>query len=252
MCSIVGLQGNFKGNDIIKMLKASKNRGPDSSGIWLDEIFTDINLDEFDDDNGYEIAFGHNLLSIYDNNDRLSKPQPVSNDNLVLVFNGELYNFTTIRNLLKKVGVEAEITSDSEALLYLIDFYNKGDLLKAVQMTAKVISGDYAFAVYDGQNLAIARDPLGVKPLFYAENNDLKGFASAKESLKEVGFEDINTLKPEHILYNWEDISPTQAIYEKVFEGDVDKIDKFLRFSLIKRVEGLREIGVIFSGGVDS
>ena len=252
MCSIVGLQGNFKGNDIIKMLKTSKYRGPDSSGIWLDEIFTDINLDEFDDDNGYEIAFGHNLLSIYDNNDRLSKPQPVSNDNLVLVFNGELYNFTTIRNLLKKVGVEAEITSDSEALLYLIDFYNKGDLLKAVQMTAKVISGDYAFAVYDGQNLAIARDPLGVKPLFYAENNDLKGFASAKESLKEVGFEDINTLKPEHILYNWEDISPTQAIYEKVFEGDVDKIDKFLRFSLIKRVEGLREIGVIFSGGVDS
>ena len=252
MCSIVGLQGNFKGNDIIKMLKASKNRGPDSSGIWLDEIFTDINLDEFDDDNGYEIAFGHNLLSIYDNNDRLSKPQPVSNDNLVLVFNGELYNFTTIRNLLKKVGVEAEITSDSEALLYLIDFYNKGDLLKAVQMTAKVISGDYAFAVYDGQNLAIARDSLGVKPLFYAENNDLKGFASAKESLKEVGFEDINTLKPEHILYNWEDISPAQAIYEKVFEGDVDKIDKFLRFSLIKRVEGLREIGVIFSGGVDS
>ena len=252
MCSIVGLQGNFKGNDIIKMLKASKNRGPDSSGIWLDEIFTDINLDEFDDDNGYEIAFGHNLLSIYDNNDRLSKPQPVSNDNLVLVFNGELYNFTTIRNLLKKVGVEAEITSDSEALLYLIDFYNKGDLLKAVQMTAKVISGDYAFAVYDGQNLAIARDPLGVKPLFYAEKDNLKGFASAKESLKEVGFEDINTLKPEHILYNWEDISPTQAIYEKVFEGDVDKIDKFLRFSLIKRVEGLREIGVIFSGGVDS
>ena len=38
MCSIVGLQGNFKGNDIIKMLKASKNRGPDSSGVFLDEM----------------------------------------------------------------------------------------------------------------------------------------------------------------------------------------------------------------------
>lgn len=252
MCSIVGLQGNFKANDIVEMLKASKNRGPDSSGLFLDEIYTDISLDEFRDDGDCEMAFGHNLLSIYDNNDRMSKPQPVSNDNLVLVFNGELYNFATIRNLVKTVGVEAEIESDSEALIHLIDFYNKGDLLKAVQMAIKVIDGDYAFAVWDGENLAIARDPLGVKPLFYAKNDNLKGFASARQSLKEVGFSNINTLKPEHILYNWEDISPAQAIYEKVFEGDVDKIDKFLRISLVKRVDGLREVGVIFSGGVDS
>lgn len=252
MCSIVGLQGSFKGKDIIEMLKSSKNRGPDASGVFLNEIHTNINLDEFQDENDYEIAFGHNLLAIYDNNDRISKPQPVSNDNLVLVFNGELYNFATIRNLVKKVGVEAEITSDSEALLHLIDFYNKGDLLKAVQMAIRLIDGDYAFAVYDGNNLAIARDPLGVKPLFFAKKDDLKGFASTKESLREVGFTDINTLKPEHILYNWEDISPAQAIYEKVFEGDVDKIDKLLRLSLVKRVEGLHELGVIFSGGVDS
>ena len=252
MCSIVGLQGNFKGNDIIKMLKTSKNRGPDASGVWLNDVNLNIDLDEFQDEGNYEIAFGHNLLSIYDNNDRVSKPQPVSNDNLVLVFNGELYNFATIRNLVKKVGIEAEITSDSEALLYLIDFYNKGDLLKAVQMANRLIDGDYAFAVYDGENIAIARDPLGVKPLFYATNDNLKGFASTRESLKDVGFTDIATLKPEHILYNWEDISPAQAIYEKVFDGDVDKIDKFLRLSLVKRVDGLREVGVIFSGGVDS
>lgn len=252
MCSIVGLQGNFKADDIIKMLKSSKNRGPDSSGIFLDRVFTDINLDEFSDGNDYEMALGHNLLSIYDNNDRLSKQQPISNGNLVLVFNGELYNFATIRNLVNKVGVEAEITSDSEALLYLIDFYNKGDLLKAVQMAIRMIDGDYAFAVWDGENLAIARDPLGVKPLFYSENDGLKGFASTKNSLKEVGFSDINTLKPEHILYNWQDIAPAQAIYEKVFDGDVDKIDKFLRLSLVKRVDGLREVGVIFSGGIDS
>ena len=252
MCSIVGLQGNFKAEDIVKMMKASKNRGPDSSGIFLDKIYTDINLDEFSDDKNYEMAFGHNLLSIYDSNDRMSKPQPISNGNLVLVFNGELYNFATIRNLLTKVGVESEITSDSEALLYLIDSYNKGDLLKAVQMAIRLIDGDYAFAVWDGENLAIARDPLGVKPLFYALNDGLKGFASTKQSLKDVGFTDIDTLKPEHILYNWQDISPAQAIYEKVFEGDVDKIDKFLRLSLIKRIDGLREVGVIFSGGVDS
>ncbi len=253
MCSIVGLQGNFKVNDIIQMLKTSKNRGPDSSGIYLDEIYTNINLDEFSDDNEYEIAFGHNLLSIYDNEGRVSKPQPIASDNLVLVFNGEIYNFQTIRNFLSKVGVETEITSDAESLLYLIDFYNKKlDLLKAVQAAIRLIDGDYAFAVWDGENLAIARDPLGVKPLFYAQNDGLNGFASSRLSLNEVGFDDINTLKPEHILYNWEDISPAQPIYEKVFEGDVAKIDKMLRLSVIKRVEGLQELGVIFSGGLDS
>lgn len=253
MCSIVGLQGNFKGNDIIKMLKASKNRGPDSSGVWLDEIRTNIDLNDFTDDNDYSIAFGHNLLSIYDLNDRASKAQPISNGDLVLVFNGEIYNFYTMRNFLKKVGVEAKITSDSEILLYLIDFYAKKlDLLKAVESAIRLIDGDYAFVAFDGQNLAIARDPLGVKPLFYGQNDSLKGFASTKQALKEVGITEINTLKPEHILYNGEDIAPAQAIYEKVFEGDVSKIDKMLRLSVLKRVESLNEIGVIFSGGVDS
>ena len=252
MCSIVGLQGNFKGNDIIKMLKASKNRGPDASGVFLDEIYTDINLDEFSDDNDYEIAFGHNLLSVYDLDDRQSVAQPISNENLTLVFNGELYNFRTIRNLLKKVGVSAEITSDSKALLYLIDSYNKGDLVKAIQMATRLIDGDYAFAVYDGENMALARDPLGVKPLFYSKDDENFGFASSPQSLREVGFKDITALKPEHILFNGEDISPAQHLYEKIQEGDVAKIDKMLKLSVVKRVEGLREVGVIFSGGVDS
>ena len=252
MCSIVGLQGKVKAEDIVKMLKVSKNRGPDSSGLFLDEIYTDIDLDEFSDDKEYPIAFGHNLLSIYDLNDRVSEPQPVANDNLVVVFNGEIYNFRTITNLLSKVGVEKEILSDAEALLYLIDFYNKGDLVKAIQMATKLIDGDYAFAVWDGENLAISRDPLGVKPLFYAENDDLKGFASSRQSLIEVGFDEIETLKPEHILFNWEDIAPAQPIYEKIYEGDVTKIDKLLKLSVSKRIEGLREVGVIFSGGLDS
>ncbi|MBP3790937.1 MAG: asparagine synthetase B [Methanobrevibacter sp.] len=252
MCSIVGLQGNVKAEDIIKMLKSSKNRGPDASGIYLDKVYDDIDLEEFEDCSQYPIAFGHNLLSIYDLNDRVSKPQPVSNDNLVLVFNGELYNFKTIRNLLSKVGVDAEIKCDAEALMYLIDFYNKGDLVDAIRMAIRLADGDYAFSVWDGENLALVRDPLGVKPLFYGQNGDLRGFASTKNALKEVGITEIETLKPEHILFNWEDIAPAQPIYEKVFEGDVSKIDKLLKLSVSKRVEGLYEVGVIFSGGVDS
>ena len=125
-------------------------------------------------------------------------------------------------------------------------------MLQSVQSAIRLIDGDYAFAVFDGENIAIARDPLGVKPLFYALDNDLSAFASSRKSLVEVGFTDISTLKPEHILYNWVDIAPTQAIYEKVFEGDVSKIDKILKVSVSKRIDGLSEVGVIFSGGLDS
>ena len=249
MCSIVGIQGNFKGNDLIKMLKVSKNRGPDASGVYLDDVYSDIDLDNFDDDNEYEIGLGHNLLSIYDLYDRKSITQPVRNDNLVLVFNGELYNFNTIRNLLKKLGVDAEIKSDSEALLYLIDFYNNGDLLNAVEMAQKLIDGDYAFAVWDGDNLALLVER---QFLFYCVSDDLCAFGSSRDSLYELGFEEIHTLKPEHILFNWNDIAPAQKIYEKFMEVDASKLNKLLKLSVSKRVEGLDDVGVIFSGGVDS
>ena len=252
MCSIVGLQGNFKGNDLINMLKVSKSRGPDSSGVYLDEMILNLDLDTFSDDNEYDFGLGHNLLSIYDLYDRVSVNQPVKSENLLLVFNGELYNFSTIRNFLSKVGVEAKIKSDSEALIHLIDFYNNGDLLKAVQSALRLIDGDYGFAVWDGENLAVARDPLGVKPLFYSMTDDLCGFASSRDSLYEAGFTEILTLKPEHILFNWDDVAPVQAIYEKIMEVDASKLGKLLKLSVSKRVEGLDELGVIFSGGVDS
>ena len=250
MSSIAGLQGNFKAGDIVKMLDASKCRGPDMSRVYLDEIY---DADDIPDDINCGLAFGHNLLEVYDSNERLSQPQPIKSGNIVLVFDGELYNFHTMKNFLAKVGVEDEIASDAQIILHLIDFYAKKlNLLKAVQAAIRLIDGDYAFAVWDGENLAIARDQLGVKPLFYAENDDVKGFASSRESLKEVGLTEIETLKPEHILYNWRDIAPAQAIYEKIFEGDVSKIDKMIKLSLAKRVDGLREVAVIFSGGLDS
>ena len=122
MSSIVGLKGKFCGNDIVEMLRVSKNRGLDSSGVYLDRLYEDINLDEFSDDNEYDIAFGHNMMSVYDSNDRISAPQPIVKDNLVLVFDGELYNFKTMKNFLAKVGIEEEITSDAQALLNLICF----------------------------------------------------------------------------------------------------------------------------------
>lgn len=83
-----------------------------------------------------------------------------------------------------------------------------------------------------------------VKPLFYTQN----AFASSKQCLKG----DIKTLKPGHILYNWEEIPPKTDIFQKRFETDNRKLEKLLKLVVLKRVEDLNEVGVIFSGGVDS
>ena len=250
MSSIAGLEGSFKGSKLVEMLEVSKNRGPDASRVYLDKIY---GIDDSDFEEEYDFGLGHNLLKVYDSNNRISCPQPVKKGKYVIVFDGEIYNFNTMKNFLSKVGAEDDIFSDAHIIVNLIDFYAKKlDLLKAVQSAVRLIDGDYAFALSDGENLVIARDPLGVKPLFYSVSDDLKGFASTKQSLRCAGFTDISTLKPEHILFNWEDISPAQAIYEKIHEGDVAKIEKMLKLSVVQRVAGLNEVGVIFSGGLDS
>ncbi len=246
MSSIVGIQGNFKGNDLIKMLKASKNRGLDSTGIFLEKIQHNINLYNCQDNNTYNIALGHNLLAINNLNN-----QPVSKNNMILILDGVLYNFKTIRNFLLKVGVEKNIKSDAEALLYLIDYYNNDNLLEAILSAVKLLDGDYSFAIWDGDKLAIVRDPLGVKPLFYSINNDFSAFASSRDSLYDISCENIQTLKPGHIIFNW-NIHSFENIHEKTTDVDKNKLEKLLKLSVSKRIEGLNEVGVIFSGGVDS
>ena len=245
MCSIVGFQGNFKANDLISMLKTSKNRGKDSSGIFLDgKIHKNIDLNNFEDNNTYSLGLGHNLLAIHNSKNRTSHVQPITKNDLTLVFNGEIYNYTSLKNLLSKLTNNNDISSDSELLLNLINFYYDEDLLQAVEKTNNLLDGDYAYAVTDNINLAISRDPLGVKPLFYTEN----AFASSKQCLKG----DIKILKPGHILYNWKEILPQTHIFQKKFETDNRNLEKLLKLAVLKRVEDLNEVGVIFSGGVDS
>ena len=245
MCSIVGIQGNFKANDLISMLKTSKNRGKDTSGIFLDgKIHKKIDLNNFVNDNSYSLGLGHNLLAIHNSDDRTSHTQPIVKNNLTLVFNGGIYNYSSLRNLLGKLTNNKDISSDSELLLDLIDVYHEGNLLQAVEKTNNLLDGDYAYAVTDNINLAISRDPFGVKPLFYTNN----AFASSKQCLKG----DIKTLKPGYILYNWKEIPPKTNIFQKKFETDNRNLEKLVKLAVLKRVEDLNEVGVIFSGGVDS
>lgn len=253
MCSIVGIQGRFLENDIITLLKATKNRGPDSTGVFLDdELFLDIDLDNFSHDKEHNIGLGHNLLSAFDLDEKDETDQPLTSESLVLVYNGEIYNFKELKD---KFHEEAE--SDSQLLLKILeDFYDEeNDLLKAVEKTTELLDGDYSFAVYDHENLAITRDPIGIKPLFYGKLPKGNAFSSTKYSLKQLNIEDIKTLEPGGILYNWSYIPPKAKIAEKQFtiDGDIkQQLEDKLKKAVEKRVQYIDEVSVIFSGGVDS
>lgn len=103
--------------------------------------------------------------------------QPVSGEG-VLVFNGEIYN----QEELDWTG------SDSELILDLIEGHG-GDLEDALRFTVNQIDGDYAFAYTDGENLAVVRDPVGVKPLYHSG----EAFASERKALWRLGLRDVET-----------------------------------------------------------
>ena len=206
-----------------------------------------------------------------------------------MVFNGEIYNFNKLEGFLKENNENyVKSKSDSQLLSNLIQYYYKeinlsnqeNPLLESVKEVVVQLDGDYAFAIYDKDNddLVVSRDSIGVKPLFYAENDNLKGFASERKALWKVGFEDcdIKDLKPGSILYNFEEIDLDYDLINGIINTDFklikssfddyksyletkDSYDVYKELlsddiyeAVEKRVENIVDMVLIFSGGVDS
>ena len=111
--------------------------------------------------NNRSLAFGHTRLSILDISDRANQPFYFDNKNLVLTFNGEIYNFVEIKKELEGFGYKFKTTSDTEVLLLA---YHKW----GVDCQQK-FNGMWAFAIFDQKKneIFISRDRFGVKPLYY-------------------------------------------------------------------------------------
>ncbi len=312
MCGCIGLVGNFNKKLLFSMMESTRHRGMDSSGYYLfdnesSETLCDKNFDlenspADDSKSCYTIGLGHSLLSIFnlinENNelrDNLEENrQPIILDNLVLIFNGEIYNFNKIESFLKEKQSKSDSykksKSDSQLLAHLVKYHydiikndekiNDNYLLKAVKVIIRQLDGDYSFAIYDKDynDLIVSRDPIGVKPMFYGIKDDLKGFASERKALWKAGFNDneIKNLKPGSILYNFNEIDLEDDLINKIINTDFkmlkssyneykdyldikdsyDVYKELLRddiYSAVeKRVENIVNIGLIFSGGVDS
>lgn len=157
MCGICGIYNERNKEVINDMLNAIRHRGPDSFNIVLKN---NASLGEC----------GLNIVSGKD--DKL----PLINESgVVLLFNGEIYNYKILREELKKKGYSFESDADSEIILKLYGLYKESFV--------EHLKGMYAIAILDGNKLILARDKFGIKPLFYFQNNDKVIFGSEIKSL---------------------------------------------------------------------
>ena len=160
MCGIVGIV-NFasrevKKQDIMKMMKTIKHRGPDDEGVYMDGA----------------IGLGHVRLSILDLTEAGHQPMTDASGRYTIIQNGEAYNYIELREELKDLGYIFKTQTDTEVVLNGYVEWGEAVLDK--------LNGMFAMAIYDkeAQTLFLARDRFGVKPFYYSINSERMVFAS--------------------------------------------------------------------------
>lgn len=167
MCGIAG-EYQFNGQNIplFNLGKANDRqqfRGPDGEGIYHQD----------------NIALGHRRLKIFDLSDRAAQPMVDNHLGLALVFNGAIYNFLELRQELEAKGYHFHSSSDTEVLLKAYHAWGKACISR--------LRGMFAFAIWEQKtgNLILARDRMGIKPLYYAQTANGFKFASTLPALLE-------------------------------------------------------------------
>ncbi len=261
MCGISGF--DFADKDLIEQMVLSQaHRGPDSRGIYLDN----------------QISLGHNRLSIIDLSAAGQQPMESEDGQLVIVYNGEIYNYLDLRQQLKRRGYKFFSRSDTEVLLKAYQEYGRDCLAK--------LRGIFAFAIWDRakQELFCARDRFGVKPFFYYFDGQKFIFASeVKAILKHQLNIELNLVAlnlyfrllyinaPQTIWRNIYKLRPAHYLVyknKKIITKQYWQISDFSRLnSWLKAKEKIKqtltqavrqqlvadvEVGVFLSGGIDS
>jgi asparagine synthase (glutamine-hydrolysing) len=164
VCGIAGCYQQADGQKLVHiMVDRIAHRGPDADGTWSHE------------DDRVAVQLGHRRLSIIDLS--AAADQPLSKDGLTLVYNGELYNYRELRAELAARGTRFTTSSDTEVVLEAWRSWGPGALRR--------FRGMFAFALLDEGtgDLVLARDPLGIKPLYYLPRGDGVVFASELKAL---------------------------------------------------------------------
>ncbi|MDP4212584.1 MAG: asparagine synthase (glutamine-hydrolyzing) [Bacteroidota bacterium] len=219
MCGIAGFI-DFKAKagkpELVAMTDSLTHRGPDASGYFCDQT------------DQYSVGLGHRRLSIIDLSPAGNQPMQFLNGRYWIIFNGEIYNYAEIKDLLTGLGHRFETHSDTEVILHAYHEWGADALMHFIGM--------FVFVIYDRQKKTIfcCRDRAGVKPFFYYWKNDVFLFGSELKALmanpvfeKEI---DINAVGS-FMQYGY--ISAPHSIFKNTFKL---LPAHFLSFDLNKRV----------------
>ena len=187
MCGIFGIKSSKSLDENINLVKHNckilNHRGPDSSNIWHDK------------NSGF--VFGHTRLAIIELDSSGNQPMVSNSKRYVLAFNGEIYNFRELKQKLNKHNnyIIWNGNSDTEVLLHFLEIYG-------IEKTLNIVNGMFAFVLWDNlkQNIYMARDRLGEKPLYYSINNKSVIFGSELKTFHNVKDFDL-TISPSSIIW---------------------------------------------------
>jgi asparagine synthase (glutamine-hydrolysing) len=270
MCGICG-QLRFDNQPVLKqtlslMNEKIRRRGPDDDGIFIDEKTK-------------QLGFGHRRLSIIDLSNNAHQPMVDKVLGLSLVFNGTIYNYLELQKELKQKGYKFFSNSDTEVILKAYHAWGEKCLER--------FDGMFAFAIWNGKELFIARDRMGIKPLYYTLDNSSFSFASNTAALltnSEVDtsinpkalnlqlsfhgvvpapdtiLNGVKKFKPAHFMVikngkitekcYW---SPTAKRTKLSEQENLEKTEELLIKAVEKRMGASDvDIGVLLSGGLDS
>lgn len=267
MCGINGIVSKSKNKDklIHEMNEKIIHRGPDAEGIFVDK----------------RVALGQRRLSIIDLSDNGNQPIYNEDKSVLVVFNGEIYNYQVLKEELENLGHLFSTNTDTEVLVHGYEEWGYDVINK--------LRGMFAFCIYDvnKSNLFIARDFFGVKPLYYYHNDkvflfgsEIKSFLVHPDFKKELNkemlgayltfsftpgrrtfFKDVYKLEPGHyMVYNLKKNTKKIVKYfsykfsktEKNYQEIVDEISLLMKDSVKHHLISDVEVGSFLSSGIDS
>src|SRR5215471_166892 len=169
MCGIAGLVNWGDKSVLQRMTDIQEHRGPDDHGTWETTL-----------PDGQWVGLGSRRLAILDLSPAGHMPMTTPDGDLTIVYNGEVYNYHALRRSLEAKGYRFQSHSDTEAVLYLYREYGPE--------CVRQLNGIFALAIWDRnqEQLFLARDHFGIKPLYYSQEGQKLAFASEAKALMEL------------------------------------------------------------------
>jgi len=273
MCGIVGILSKT-GENVVplvgSMLSSIACRGPDGAAIATAEQI--VQTDSVDNLHKHELrsseaALGHVRLAIVGGTCE-QQPFRSCDGRFIVEHNGEIYNYKELRSKLERSHRFVSQT-DSEVIAHIFEdnYARTGDLQGAIKKTVSELDGVYAIVIRDEETgeIALVRDVMGVRQLYYGQNSQLVAFASERKALWRIGLKEPTLrIHPGSALIIMPDGSfgeqqkvtrnpvSNQKIRYKTLSPAIKAYKRAIVSSMRKRTQDFDRIGIIFSGGIDS